>query len=177
MLSWLVSHRNLPPRRAPSRSVTRARTRVADAVDFVARELGLLTQVTRGGSGSRTCRDDRCRRGRVRGRCREWGIAEIEHIEQSVRVGVTPRERASIKKTIREHFKGTYIAAGGFDRASAEKILDSKDADLVAFGRPFLANPDLVARLEHGWELASADMSKAYTPGPAGCIDYPTQSA
>jgi len=103
------------------------------------------------------------------------GIAYLHVVDHSA-MGAPPVP-ASIKKTIREHFKGTYIAAGGFDRASAEKVLQSKDADLVAFGRPFLANPDLVARLDHGWELASADMSKAYTPGPEGYIDYPAHSA
>ena len=89
----------------------------------------------------------------------------------------SPPVPASIKATIREHFEGAYIAAGGFDRATAESVLESKAADLVAFGRPFLANPDLVARLEHGWELAAADMSKAYTPGPEGYTDYPVHGA
>jgi len=103
------------------------------------------------------------------------GIAYLHVVDHSA-LGAPPVPPA-IKQTIREHFKGSYIAAGGFDRASAEAALESKAADLVAFGRPFLANPDLVARLSHGWELAAADMSKAYTPGPEGYIDYPARSS
>jgi len=103
------------------------------------------------------------------------GIAYLHVVDHSA-MGAPPVPE-SIKRTIRENFKGAYIAAGGFDRARAESVLESKAADLVAFGRPFLANPDLVARLEHGWELAAADMSKAYTPGPQGYIDYPAHGA
>jgi len=99
------------------------------------------------------------------------GIAYVHVVDHSA-LGAPPVPPA-IKQTIRDNFEGTYIAAGGFDRASAEGVLESKAADLVAFGRPFLANPDLVSRLENGWELANADMSKAYTPGPQGYIDYP----
>jgi N-ethylmaleimide reductase len=103
------------------------------------------------------------------------GIAYLHVVDHSA-MGA-PAVPASIKQTIRDHFKGVYIAAGGFDRAGAESVLESKAADLVAFGRPFLANPDLVARLQHGWELAAADMSKAYTPGAQGYTDYPAHSA
>jgi len=103
------------------------------------------------------------------------GIAYLHVVDHSA-LGA-PAVPASIKQTIRENFKGTYIAAGGFNRASAESVLESKTADLVAFGRPFLSNPDLVARLQHGWELAAPDMTTAYTPGPQGYIDYPVHSA
>jgi len=103
------------------------------------------------------------------------GIAYLHVVDHSA-MGAPPVPD-SIKKTIREQFKGVYIAAGGFDRASAEAVLERKAADLVAFGRPFLANPDLVARMEHGWQLAAPDMSKLYTPGPEGYLDYPAHSA
>ena len=81
---------------------------------------------------------------------------------------------ASVKATIRERFRGTYIAAGGFDLAAAEKVIATKQADLVAFGRPFLANPDLVTRFARNLPLATPDMSLAFTPGSKGYIDYPT---
>ncbi|HYQ26400.1 MAG TPA: alkene reductase [Polyangiaceae bacterium] len=103
------------------------------------------------------------------------GIAYLHVVDHSA-LGAPPVP-ASIKQTIREQFKGSYIAAGGFDRASAERTLESKAADLVAFGRPFLANPDLVTRMAQGWELAAADMSKLYTPGPQGYTDYPAHGA
>ena len=102
------------------------------------------------------------------------GIGYVHVVDHSA-MGAPPVP-ASIKQTIREHFKGTYIAAGGFDRTAAESVLESKAADLVAFGRPFLANPDLVARMEQGFALAAADMSKLYTPGPHGYVDYPAHS-
>ena len=75
---------------------------------------------------------------------------------------------------MRAAFKQTYIAAGGFDAASAEALLVSGDADLIAFGRPFLTTPDLVARLKSGAALNEPDMSTFYTPGEKGYTDYPT---
>ncbi len=99
------------------------------------------------------------------------GIAYIHVVDHSS-MGAPPVS-AAVKAMLRERFKGTYIAAGGFDLNSAQEIIDSGKADLVAFGRPFLANPDLVARCANGWALASPDMSTAYTPGAKGYTDYP----
>lgn len=56
-------------------------------------------------------------------------------------------------RSFRETFRGTLIAAGGFDRESAERALESGELDLIAFGRPFIANPDLVERMKNGWPL------------------------
>ena len=58
-------------------------------------------------------------------------------------------------------------------KQTAEKVLLAKDADLVAFGRPFISNPDLVSRMKSGATLAAADMGTFYTPGEKGYIDYP----
>ncbi len=83
----------------------------------------------------------------------------------------------SVVNGIRERFKGTLILAGSYDAARAEDVLASGLADLVAFGRPFIANPDLVERLETGAELAQPDPATFYAPGPngfeQGYIDYP----
>ena len=65
------------------------------------------------------------------------------------------------------------ILSGGYDRARAEADLTGGGADLIAFGRPFIANPDLVQRMEKGAALAEADQSTFYTPGSAGYNDYP----
>ena len=81
---------------------------------------------------------------------------------------------AAGKKQLRAAFKQTYIAAGGFDATTAEALLTAGDADLVAFGRPFLCNPDLVARMKAGAALNAPDMSTFYTPGEKGYTDYPT---
>ena len=82
----------------------------------------------------------------------------------------------SIKKMFRNTFKGKLILAGGYDVARAESDLAAGKCDLIAVGRPFLANPDLVARWENGAAVNAPDMSTFYTPGPKGYSDYPTLS-
>ncbi len=85
-----------------------------------------------------------------------------------------PPVPAEFKARLRSAFNGLFIASGGFDRASAESALAEKRADLVAFGRPFLANPDLVERMQANAPLNAPDMATFYTPGPKGYTDYPT---
>ena len=86
----------------------------------------------------------------------------------------TPPVPASMKATFRSAFKGTLILSGGYDAARAATDLAAGKCDLVAFGRPFLANPDLVARWKSGAAVNAPDMSTFYTPGPKGYTDYPT---
>jgi N-ethylmaleimide reductase len=88
-----------------------------------------------------------------------------------------PPVPAAIKTQLRSTFKGLYILAGGFDRESAEAALREGRADLIAFGRPFLANPDLVVRLRTNAALNAPDMVTFYLPGPKGYTDYPTLGA
>jgi len=76
----------------------------------------------------------------------------------------------------RNTFKGKLILAGGYDAARAESDLAAGECDLIAVGRPFLANPDLVARWENGAAVNAPDMSTFYTPGPKGYTDYPMLS-
>jgi len=85
-----------------------------------------------------------------------------------------PAVPAAIKASLRQAFDGPFIAAGGFDKDGAEQALASGAADLVAFGRPFLANPDLVERLKTGAALNAPDGDTFYTPGAKGYTDYPT---
>ena len=85
-----------------------------------------------------------------------------------------PAVPAEIKVALRKAFDGPFIAAGGFDHGSAEKVLVDKQADLVAFGRPFLANPDLVERMKADAPMNPPDMDTLYTPGAKGYTDYPT---
>jgi N-ethylmaleimide reductase len=65
------------------------------------------------------------------------------------------------------------ILSGGYDRDRAESDLESGAADLIAFGRPFISNPDLVDRLRGGLPLAEPDQATFYTSGPDGYTDYP----
>ena len=78
---------------------------------------------------------------------------------------------------MRKEFKGVFILAGGFDAAGAEAALKDNGADLIAFGRPFLANPDLVARMRSNAELNAPDMATFYIPGAKGYTDYPALAA
>jgi N-ethylmaleimide reductase len=68
---------------------------------------------------------------------------------------------------------GAVILSGGYDCSRAEADLENGAADLIAFGRPFIANPDLVSRLRDALPLAQLDQGTFYTPGPAGYTDYP----
>ena len=85
----------------------------------------------------------------------------------------TPEVPVSIKETIRENFGGTIILSGGYDRERAEKNLESGLGHLVAYGKPFLANPDLVDRLAKNAPLNNPDFKTLYTPGEKGYTDYP----
>jgi N-ethylmaleimide reductase len=85
-----------------------------------------------------------------------------------------PAVPATLKAQLRASFKGPFILAGGFDSDSAEQALAQQQADLIAFGRPFLANPDLVERMQRKAPLNPPDMSTFYTPGAKGYTDYPT---
>jgi N-ethylmaleimide reductase len=88
-----------------------------------------------------------------------------------------PAVPADLKLRLRAAFQGLFILAGGYDRASAERALDAGQADLIAFARPFLANPDLVERMRADAALNAVDTATFYTPGPKGYTDYPVLAA
>ena len=75
--------------------------------------------------------------------------------------------------SIREEFEGIIILSNGLTSESAEKALQGNFADLVAFGRAFLANPDLVERIEKNAVLNNVDFTTLYSPGAIGYTDYP----
>ncbi len=101
----------------------------------------------------------------------ELAIAYIHVVDHSS-MG-TPPVSDELKQTLRAAFAGAVVLSGGYDAARAESDLGAKKGDLVAFGRPFLANPDLVQRLRAGAALNAPDMATFYTPGPKGYTDYP----
>ena len=77
----------------------------------------------------------------------------------------------------REYYSGMIIGNCGYSREDADRRIEAGEADIAAFGRPFISNPDLVERFRNGWPLASSDdMSYWYTPGPQGYTDYPAYS-
>ncbi len=83
-----------------------------------------------------------------------------------------PEVSAELKAKIRANFTGKYILSGGYDAARANADLDAQKGDLVSFGRPFISNPDLVAKLQSGAALTAPDFSTFYTPGEKGYTDY-----
>ena len=84
-----------------------------------------------------------------------------------------PEVPKSIKTTFRNEFKGCLILSGGYDAERAEGDLAAHKCDLIAVGRPFLANPDLVTRWKTKAALNEPDFSTFYTPGAKGYTDYP----
>ena len=98
------------------------------------------------------------------------GLAYLHGVDHSP-MGA-PEVPQATKDAMRAAFKGTVILSGGFDRARAEADLAAGKGDLVAFGRPFLANPDLVDRMKQGTPLQDPDPATFYTPGPEGYTDY-----
>jgi N-ethylmaleimide reductase len=103
------------------------------------------------------------------------GLAYLHIIEprvigsQEAAEGLPPVAAANL----REFFKGKIIAAGGFDAKGAEEIITKGDADLVAFGRHFIANPDLPMRIRLGLPLNPYDRSTFYGGNAHGYTDYP----
>lgn len=105
------------------------------------------------------------------GELSKLGLAYIHIVDHSSQGA--PEVPAVMKAGIREVFHGALILLGSYDRSRAEMDLSADRGDLVAFGRPFLANPDLVDRLRNGAALNQPDSNTFYTPGEKGYIDYP----
>jgi N-ethylmaleimide reductase len=103
------------------------------------------------------------------------GLAYVHVVDHSS-MGA-PEVGDALKAAIRKDFKGRYILSGGYDAARANADLDAGRGDLVAFGRPFIANPDLVRKLQSGAPLAEPDAATFYTPGEKGYTDYPVALA
>ncbi len=78
-----------------------------------------------------------------------------------------------IRKMVRKTFPNTLILSGGYDKESANKDIQDDKGDIVAFGRPFIANPDLVYRMKNDEELNEPNADLFYTPGKEGYLDYP----
>ena len=104
-------------------------------------------------------------------RMREAGLVYVHVLDHSS-LGAPPVSE-TVKAAIRARFGGAIILAGGYDLAKAEADLQAKKADLIAFGRPYIANADYLARAKAGRALNPPDFTTFYTPGPKGYTDYP----
>lgn len=90
-----------------------------------------------------------------------------------IHISINQQVPAQTLKAIRTEFEGTIIYCNTFTADTAEAELIKGDADLIAFGRGFLANPDLEQRIINGTELNAPDFTTLYTPGAKGYTDYP----
>lgn len=98
------------------------------------------------------------------------GIVYI-HIVDHSSMGM-PAVPQSVKDGIRNAFGGNIILSGGYDAERAEADLEAGKGELVAFGRPFISNPDLIEKIQAGEELVTPDSNTFYTPGEKGYTDY-----
>jgi len=97
----------------------------------------------------------------------------LAYVHVGNRAAIVAAAGEDFLRAFRETCGGTLILAGNYTRETATADVASGLADLVAFGRPFIANPDLVARLRNGWPLAEADDSTFYGGTALGYTDYP----
>ena len=102
----------------------------------------------------------------------KFGLAYLHLVEGETGGPRELPEGASIA-ALRELFKGVYMANNGYDRDLATSAVGTGEADLVAFGRPFIANPDLVERLSQNAGLNELDRDTLYGGGARGYTDYP----
>jgi N-ethylmaleimide reductase len=103
-----------------------------------------------------------------------FGLAYLHVIEPRVKgnVVITEGQPPVAAERLRKIFKGKIVAAGGFEPDTAEAVVEKGDADLVAFGRHFLANPDLPKRIQLGLPLNEYDRKTFYTFDSRGYTDY-----
>jgi N-ethylmaleimide reductase len=103
----------------------------------------------------------------------DYNLAYIHLSEPFTDVSDIPYALTEIAKHFRPLYNGTLMINAGFDQDSGNEVIASGNADLVAFGKPYISNPDLVERFEKGLELADWDKDTFYTPGKEGYTDYP----
>ncbi|MGY0560459.1 MULTISPECIES: alkene reductase [unclassified Luteimonas] len=105
---------------------------------------------------------------------RQLASRKLAYVHVSNRdVLVATDEGRRFLEAFRQAYDGTLIIAGGYTRETAEADVSAGLTDLAAFGRPFISNPDLVARLQNGWRLAEPDRNTFYGGTTAGYTDYP----
>jgi N-ethylmaleimide reductase len=110
-------------------------------------------------------------------RLNDYGLAYVHFSEPFTDVSEVPYAVTEIAKHFRPIYNGLLIINKGFTKDSGNKVIENGDADMVAFGVPFLANPDLVVRFEKDAPLNTPDQSTFYTFTAKGYNDYPKMEA
>jgi len=103
----------------------------------------------------------------------DYNLAYLHLSESGRRAKESRFAETQIAKRYRKIYKGTLMINRGFTYESGNKVIEEGGADLVSYGVPFIANPDLVRRFESGSALAEADTSTYYSTGAKGFTDYP----
>jgi N-ethylmaleimide reductase len=106
----------------------------------------------------------------------EHGLAYIHLIEPIAPGFMEPPEKP-VLDDLRQHYTGSVILNGSFTPDAAEASIAAGKADAVSFGRPYIANPDLVMRFRQGLPLAEPNFDYAYVGDETGYIDYPVQAS
>lgn len=100
------------------------------------------------------------------------GLAYL-HVVDGLAFGFHELGEPMTLSEFRRVFPGPIMGCCGYTQQTAEEALQRKDADLIAFGRPYISNPDLVERFSHGWPLApEADMAVWFSSGKEGYTDF-----
>lgn len=107
-------------------------------------------------------------------RLNEYDLAYLHLSEPFTDVSEISYLESHIAKRYRPMYKGTLVINAAFDQEKGNKVIEDGDADAVAFGKPFISNPDLPIRFGVGAELAPWDQDTFYTPGEKGYTDYPS---
>ena len=124
--------------------------------------------------GSVSDSDPRATFGWLAERLSDHGLAYLHVIDPRIKGDTTLHEGrdAVAAAFMRQHYSGTIIAAGGFDRAQAIDIVERGDADFVAFARWFSSNPDLPERLRHDWPLTPYNRDAFWGGDEHGYTDF-----
>lgn len=104
------------------------------------------------------------------------GISYLHLADTNVMAPGVAQRTGELVDVMAGSFLGPVVLNGGFDAAGAREVIANRWATAVAFGRPFIANPDLVERFRAGAELNEPDSATYYGGGAAGYTDYPTLS-
>jgi N-ethylmaleimide reductase len=109
-------------------------------------------------------------------RLNSYGLGYLHVVEQAQDSKGSPEEAVALSAQLRTLWKGVYVVNGGYDGSRGEEAIRTGHADAVAYGRAFLANPDLPRRLQIGAALNELDPTTLYGGGAAGYTSYPTLS-
>jgi N-ethylmaleimide reductase len=110
------------------------------------------------------------------GRLNDYGLGYLHVVEMAQNSKGPSEVDIAMSAQLRTLWKGLYVANGGYDGPRGEEAIRSGHADAIAYGRPFLANPDLPRRLQLGAALNEPDPTTFYGGGAAGYTSYPALS-